>query len=205
MAILAVLRHGPTEWNAERRLQGRTDRPLSAAGRAAVRQWRLPPWAANRAWLSSPLTRCAETAQILLERSAAAEPLRIEPLLIEMSYGAWEGRKLADLRAELGREMAELEARGLDFRAPGGESPRDVQARLHPWLLEIGASDGTTVAITHKGIIRAIYALATGWTMTAQPQHKLRMDALQLFDITPGGAIGIARLNLPILDEATTP
>ena len=202
MAILALLRHGPTDWNAERRLQGRSDIPLSATGRQAVRQWRLPPWAASCKWRSSPLSRAVETAEILRQGMNAREALMIEPALIEMSYGQWEGRGLEELRNELGAGMAELEGRGLDFRPPGGESPRDVQDRLRPWLDELGRSDGTALAIAHKGVIRAIYARATGWDMTAKPSDKLRMAALQLFEVRAHGEILIAQLNLPIADQA---
>jgi probable phosphoglycerate mutase len=202
MAILALLRHGPTDWNAERRLQGRSDIPLSAAGRQAVRQWRLPPWAASCRWQSSPLSRAVETAEILHQEMKAREALSIEPALIEMSYGQWEGRGLAELRREFGAGMAELEAHGLDFRPPGGESPRDVQDRLRPWLDELGRSDVTTLAIAHKGVMRAIYAGATGWDMTTKPPDKLRMTALQLFEVRAHGQVQIAQLNLPIADPA---
>ena len=64
-----------------------------------------------------------------------------EPRLIEMAWGAWEGRRLSELRAELGDLMRENEERGLDFRPPDGESPRDVQNRVRPLLAEIAASD----------------------------------------------------------------
>ncbi|MGH6931824.1 MAG: histidine phosphatase family protein [Dongiaceae bacterium] len=202
MALLALLRHGPTEWNTEHRLQGRTDLPLSAAGRAAVKRWEPPHWSTTCGWITSPLSRCIETAEILRRRSGALAPLRIEPALAEMSFGAWEGRRLADLRRELGRGLAELEARGLDFRAPGGESPRDVQARLRPWLGQVGNLGGTTLAIAHKGVIRAIYAMATSWTMAAKPPDKLQMDCLQLFDVSPDGQVRISQLNLPIASAA---
>jgi probable phosphoglycerate mutase len=198
-ARLALLRHGPTDWNREHRLQGHSDLPLGANARAALENWRLPDWTATCDWLASPLRRSIETAEILHRRVGATQPLGIEPRLIEMNYGAWEGRRLSDLRLEFDREMAELESRGLDFRAPGGESPRDVQARLRPWLAEVGANGKTTLAIAHKGIIRAVYALASGWTMTAEAPDKLRMDALQLFAVSRDGSIAVERLNLPVV------
>ena len=88
---------------------------------------------------------------------------------METDWGVWEGRTLTDLRAELGDLMAAWEARGLDFRAPEGESPREVQDRLRPWLVETAATGQPTGAVAHKGVIRAIYALATGWDMTDKP------------------------------------
>ena len=65
MTRLALLRHGPTGWTREHRLQGRTDIPLDDDGRAEVRRWRLPPEAATFRWRASPLRRAMETAALL--------------------------------------------------------------------------------------------------------------------------------------------
>jgi probable phosphoglycerate mutase len=187
---LLVLRHGATDWNARRRIQGRADPPLSEAGRVAVDRWRLPSeWVGVRC-LTSPLVRAVETA-----RRISMKP-RIEPRLIEMDWGAWEGRALADLRAEFGPAMAENEARGLDFRPPGGESPREVQARVASLLNEIAEP---TIAVTHKGVIRALYALATGWTMRDKPPQKLRDGCAHVLEVSAGGALALVRLNVPLV------
>src|SRR5215468_5848012 len=162
MSALFLLRHGPTEWNASRRLQGRSDIPLSAAGRSIVESWELPERAASCAWAASPLSRCTETTEILRTRYRRADPPHIEPRLIEMSFGEWEGRSLAEVRSTHGAVMVEWESRGLDFRAPGGESPRDVQDRLRPWLEELIVGNEDVLAITHKAVLRALYALVSG-------------------------------------------
>src|SRR5258706_706589 len=109
MALVALLRHGATAWNAEGRIQGRTDVPLSDAGRAALRAFPLPEQCSGMRIVSSPLARCRETASLL-----GSENVQCDPRLAEMSWGAWEGRRLAELRAELGRAMEENEARGWD-------------------------------------------------------------------------------------------
>jgi broad specificity phosphatase PhoE len=202
MTRLALLRHGPTEWNAARRLQGRADIPLSEPGRATVRSWRLPALVGRFAWTASPLRRCVETAAILREQLPDPGPLRLEPRLIEMDFGAWEGETLAGLRAAHGAAMSELEGRGLDFRAPGGESPRAVQDRLRPWLAEIAEGSQDTIAVTHKGVIRALYALATGWDMREKPAQRLRADAAQLFEVGAGGEVHINALNLSLSPSA---
>jgi probable phosphoglycerate mutase len=93
--------------------------------------------------------------------------------------------------------LAELEDRGLDFRAPGGESPRDVQARLRPWLEETAAADADVLAITHKGVIRALYALASGWDMRAKPKERLTDNAVHAFALDRQG-IRVDRLNIPL-------
>lgn len=196
---LALLRHGPTAWNRARRLQGRSDQPLDEAGRARVQAWRLPaPWAA-RPWVTSPLQRCRETAALLAASHAHGDAIAIEPRLVEMSQGQWEGERLADLRARLGAAMAALEERGLDYRAPGGESPREVQQRLGPWLGEIAAAGDDRLAITHRGVMRALYAMAARWDMTGKPPVKLQPDCLQIFAIAADGQPRIERLNLSLL------
>lgn len=188
---LALIRHGPTTWTKEKRLQGHTDVPLSAEGREMVSRWRLPPALGEYDWVSSPLSRATETARLL-----GAPKLAIEPRLMEMSYGAWEGRRLADLRSELGMAMAENEARGLDFRPDGGESPRELQARLSPWLAEVARRRRPVLAVTHHGVIRALLSLATGWDMTGRPPRRLVWSAAQLFVVGDDGKPAVDRLNI---------
>ena len=81
---------------------------------------------------------------------------------------------------------------------PGGESPRNVQARVRPLLAEIAASSTSTAAITHKGVIRAVFALATNWNMLGKPPHKLSWSAVHLFRVDRGGHPAIERLNIPL-------
>lgn len=188
---LLVLRHAPTDWNAEGRVQGRSDRPLSTAGRAQAAGWRLPEGAAAWRWLSSPLLRARETAQILSLSSEA------EPRLVEMSWGAWEGCRLAELR-ESGRLSAVEEARGLDFRPPDGESPRDVQERLRPLLAALAAAGKPVGAVTHKGVIRSLYALATGWDMVSDAPHRLRPACAHRFTLAADGTPAVLELNIPL-------
>ncbi|MFQ5954295.1 MAG: histidine phosphatase family protein [Kiloniellales bacterium] len=194
MTWLALIRHGSTEWNEKGLVQGHSDVPLSDRGRAEVARWRLPPGLAGFAVVSSPLSRAVETARLV-----AGEPA-IEPRLIEMDWGAWEGRTLPELRAELGDLMTAWEAEGLHFRAPGGESPSQVQGRLQPWLIERANRGQATLAVCHKGVIRALYALATGWDMTDKPPHKFREPSAQLFSIADDGHPAVARLNISLVE-----
>ncbi len=191
MISLAMIRHGPTDWNKDRRLQGRTDVPLSAEGRAAAARWRLPPGILDYHPVSSPLRRAVKTAALL-----GMEDPEIEPRIQEMGYGEWEGQNLDDLRRDLGREMEDNEARGLDFRAPGGESPREVQARLTPWLTEVAARGRPTVAVSHHGILRALLSLATGWQMTGNPPEKITWGTIHYFELDESGNIAVDRLNV---------
>ncbi len=191
---LVLLRHGPTDWNAEGRIQGRSDRPLSRDGRARVRDWQIPRAFQDYDWATSPLRRARETAALL-----GHEDADIVPELIETDWGQWEGERLGELRARLGETMVANEARGLDFRPPDGESPRDLQTRLAPWLNRVAAGGSPCIAVAHKGVIRAIYALATGWELRGKPPEKLRPDCAHAFHLASGGGLGVARLNLALL------
>lgn len=191
---LALIRHGPTEWNADGRMQGRADIPLSAAGRDAVRAWRLHPSFLAARWVTSPLDRARETAALL-----GADAAAVDPRLVEMDWGTWEGQQLDDLRDVLGPHMQDLEDRGLDFRPEDGESPRDVQDRLRPWLAQIAADSSPTVAVTHKGVIRAVFAQAYAWDMLGRPPVKLGWDGVaHVFAVAVGGNVAPVAMNHPL-------
>lgn len=186
MRRLCLLRHLPTDWNHEKRLQGRTDRPLAPA--TAVEM--LPYDPAHWRLVSSPLRRAVETARLLF----GAEP-EIVTALTEMDWGTFEGRRLTDLRHELGDALARNEAQGLDFRPPGGESPRDVQARLRDWLVEVAGSDRDIIAVSHKGVMRAAHAMATGWDMTADAPDRVDYRRPQVYRLAPDGTLAVETLN----------
>ena len=196
---LALIRHGPTAWNADKRIQGRTDVPLSAAGRSAVESWRVPPEIAAFQVLVSPLARARETAQLL-----GLTPARVEPALAERSWGAWEGERLPELRERYGADMKRWEGRGLDFRPPDGESPRDLQARLVPLLARLAAEGTDTLAVTHRGVIRSLYAIATGWDMRTDAPDKLRDGCVQLFALAHDGTPEVVALNRQLAAAAET-
>ncbi len=191
---LVLLRHGPTAWNAAGRIQGRSDQPLSDRGRARVGAWHIPPEFEGYRWVTSPLSRARETAALLGHDEAETAPE-----LAEADWGAWEGERLVDLRTRLGEAMADLEGRGLDFRPPGGESPRDLQTRLAPWLARVAADGRPCIAVTHKGVIRALYAFAAGWDLRGKAPVKLREDCAHEFRLSAEGRPSAARLNLSLL------
>lgn len=194
MLTIGVLRHATTAWNTAGRMQGRRDIPLSAAGRAEVAQWRVPAaFAATTRWISSPLARAVETARALGGREPS-----IEPALTEMDWGAWEGRTLAELRARHGAAFAALEARGLDFLPPAGESPRDVLARVQRWAARFAPQAQPAIVVTHKGVLRAFLVAATGWDMIGKPPVKLRAGCMHAFTLAPDGALAIAQCNIAL-------
>lgn len=191
--IVTFVRHGRTAWNDQRRLQGRADHPLTLAGREQVARWRLPADIAHATVVSSPLVRAVETARLLTGREPA-----IEADLIEMHWGEWEGETFDGLRARLGPAYDALEARGLDFRPPGGESPREVQARLLRWFARIAVHGDPVVAITHKGVLNALVASVTGWNATGRSPIKLRRDGAHVAELDAAGRLRRVGWNVPL-------
>ena len=193
MATVTLIRHGITAWNVDRRIQGRTDIPLCPAGREALAARVLPRELKDLAWVASPLTRARETATILSGK--ASEEIGIEDRLVEMSWGQWEGELLEDLRRRHGRAMVDNEARGRHFRPPGGESPFEVQARVRNWLADVARRGADVVAVTHKGVIRALVADALGWDMTGKAPVRLDWSAVHRFAADRDGGVEVVELN----------
>ncbi|MBF4462358.1 MULTISPECIES: histidine phosphatase family protein [unclassified Rathayibacter] len=151
MTRLTLVRHGQTEWNAARRLQGRSDVPLNATGRAQARAaGRL---LSERRWdavVASPLRRAFDTGAIIAEALGVAAPL-VVPALAERSYGDAEGMT--------GVELRELFPGGVESGAiPGAETRPEVFARSSTALLEIAERfpDSDVVVATHGGVIGSL-------------------------------------------------
>lgn len=164
MTPIALMRHFPTAWNAEGRLQGRTDIPLSPAARLKLAGLRLPPpWDGARL-VASALARAAETARLL----ADGRPVATDPRLAELGFGAWEGHRGVDLAADPETGFRPSGEWGPDDRAPGGESLAEAWARLAPALAEIAADPAHAVVVAHKSVIRLILRRAG----VAEPEIK---------------------------------
>ena len=196
MSRIALVRHGRTEWNAQKRLQGQADKPLSDEGRARVRTWRLPDDLHAFDWVASPLSRAQETARLL-----GLDPAP-EPALIEMHWGEWEGCTHTELKEKYGAEFKRRAGRGIDLRPHGGESPREVRERFAGWAASVGRSGRPMGAVAHQGIIRAAISLATGWDMVNPLPDKMDWDAVHLFAVESDGTVSIERLNISLLSSS---
>ncbi len=193
MPVLTLIRHAPTLWNEQGRIQGRSDISISGLGQSTAETWNLPDEIRAAYWFSSPLQRTRQTASIL-----GVNP-KMDERLIEMSWGAWEGGVLRELRKIHGEAMKQNESLGLDFCPPGGESPRMVQQRIMPWLELIGALDYAVAAVTHRGVIRALTALASGWDMTGKEPRKLLPGTCRQFYISATGQLSLVEQDISLL------
>jgi broad specificity phosphatase PhoE len=165
MPVLYFVRHGETDFNIAHRLQGRYQTSINDRGREQAKHCagvlrdlfaRERHGAADYAYASSPLRRARETMDIL--RAALgldAAGYAIDDRLAEISYGEWEGSTLAEIRTRDPELLVRRERDKWGFRPPGGESYRDVAARVACWN---AAVTGDTVIAAHGGIARALMA-----------------------------------------------
>ena len=191
MVKIAFLRHGPTAWNVEGRIQGSTDIPLSAEGLAQMRGLRLP-FTHPRAF-ASPKARAQQTAQALGLADA-----RTDERLVEQNWGRWEGLTRAEIIARDGADcyIRAGANRGGLFRPPGGESTREVLERVASFLSDAAKGDGDAVAVAHLGVLRAAYTLATGWDMATPMPPDLDVAKILVLRLAPDGTPSVAQLNL---------
>jgi broad specificity phosphatase PhoE len=188
MTRILFIRHGKTQWNLEKKLQGRRDISLCDEGIALLQKFRLPQEFENYDWSVSPLKRAQETARLL-----GAHKLQTEAALIEMDWGDWEGHTIGELRQIYGSQMLTNEARGRDMFPPNGESPTMVIERITPWLKSLQQD---TIAVTHKGVIRAAKSLAYNWDMTDKSPVAFEWTAAHLFKIDAEGRLSPERVNI---------
>lgn len=149
MTRLYLVRHGETDWNRQRRIQGRTDIPLNDTGRdqALVTGHRLAAFGAWSGLYASPLSRARETAAIIGRELGLGDP-ELVPALVERDYGEAEGL-----------DWLEVERRFPDgMPVPGRESRHDVADRVLPALVDLATPhpDAMLVVVSHGGAIRAV-------------------------------------------------
>ncbi len=190
---IAFLRHGPTDWNEEGRIQGRIDMPLSAAGRAKMAGLLPPAGFENARAYTSPLRRARETARLLGYPDATPDER-----LAEHHWGAWEGMTREEILARDGADAFSKAGSGIAFTPKDGESTRDLLARVADFLAERARDGRDAVAIAHRGVLRSAYTLATGWDMLTPMPAKLDLTCALILDVAAGASPRIAQLNAPL-------
>jgi probable phosphoglycerate mutase len=178
MSELWLIRHGETDWNKTRRMQGSLNVGLNALGRTQAEQvaQRLAVLAADApfdAIFSSDLDRAHTTAQ----PAAAALGLGItlDAGLRERNYGVMQGLNRQEIDMLLPDAAAAWKSRDPDREIPGGESLRAFHDRVIGTLARIGvAHRGERVLIfTHGGVLDMAYRHATGLGFEAERNHLL--------------------------------
>lgn len=170
---LVLVRHGQTDWNRARRVQGHLDIPLNDTGRrqaqALARALAAEASAAEAlaAVYASDLQRAWATAELLA--AACRAPLRADPALRERALGRFEGLTHDEIAARWPDDALRWRRREPAFEPGGGESLLAFQARCVAAAARIAAAHrGQAVAlVAHGGVLDALYRAATGATPEA--------------------------------------
>ena len=161
---ILLVRHGETEWNRERRIQGRFDSPLTERGVAQAhaigRLVQKLPEATSARIVASPLGRATRTAEIIARHLPARPEPTIDDRLREVSAGSWDGLTFRDIEL---RSPGTFDGDGRyewNFRAPGGETYDGFAARVAEWMSDAVAAP-FLIAVTHgvvSRVLRGLYA-----------------------------------------------
>jgi len=195
--LIALIRHGPTDWNAQKRVQGSVDTPLSEAGHARMAELLPPAGFESARPFCSPKLRARQTAALL-----GLEKPTLDDRLAEQNWGTWEGLTRAEMLARDGEDaFVRAGGPGLGFRPPGGESTAEVHARVQSFLTEVAKVSQDAIAVTHMGVLRAAYVLATGWNMSTPMPDGLSLTAALVLALDDSGKAAIAALNVPLRER----
>jgi probable phosphoglycerate mutase len=152
---LILVRHGESTWNAEERLQGQLDPPLSDRGREQARALAgMVDGLPTEQIVCSDLGRARETAELM-----GIQPRRFDERWREIDVGAWGGRTAAEIDKQ-GSELTNW--RGGPRTAPDGEPWDAFAARVAGALDELVAAGGSWLVVSHGGCIRVAVAHITG-------------------------------------------
>lgn len=158
-----VIRHGETVWNAQQRVQGHGDSPLTPKGRhdALALSRRLKNMDFDRV-ISSDLGRAVETAALITE--ATGHTIEIDQRLRERHYGALEGLTIPQIQSAFPEAYERLMASDPDYIIPGGESRRQHFERTIAYFkASADQNQGETIAlVAHGGVLDNLFRFVTG-------------------------------------------
>ena len=144
-----LIRHGQTAWSLSHQHTGRTDIPLTERGERDARglSAKLQSVDFVKVW-SSPLSRARRTAEL----AGFVDRLDTDDDLMEWDYGAYEGRRTSEIRAERPGWNPFIDG------CPGGETVADVGVRADRVLARVRAAQGSVALFAHRDILRVLIA-----------------------------------------------
>jgi len=156
-SIFGLLRHGETEWNSQKKVQGFMNSPLTPKGISQTKEWAetLQQWKWDQIY-ASDLGRVKQTVAILNE--SLQLPTFFDKRLREQNWGDWEGLTIPAIKRDYKEELKKRVALGWGFSAPGGETRSSILERVLEALQSINENHPgqKTLIVCHQGVIKAV-------------------------------------------------
>jgi len=187
---LILIRHGETNWNVERRKQGRNDQPLNEVGAAQAKLAAVhvkTNYDVKKVW-SSPLQRCSNTAALF------NMPIATSDHLLEIDYGEWEGMLTADIEEKY---AAQITGTADETDPPGGEMRSNLPVRAGHWVDEsqIANEGGDVVLVGHGGSMKGLIVSVLDLPYQAMGNLVIDNCSVTVLDITPNATNRLVALN----------
>ena len=180
MIRLILIRHGETDWNVERRKQGRNDQPLNEIGAAQAKlaaEHVKANYQIEKVW-TSPLQRCSNTAALF------DIPVATSDLLLEIDYGEWEGMLAVDIESNFSNQInGTVDATD----PPGGEKRSNLPVRGRAWIEEsqIALHGGDVVLVGHGGSMKGLLVAVLNLPDEAMDTLVIDNCSVTVVDINP--------------------
>ncbi len=191
-----LIRHGQTQWNVEGRMQGAGDSPLTALGEEQVRTAaailrRLIGDAEGWPFHCSPLGRARRSAALICETlGISADRITNAPLLREVDFGLWEGKRQSEIEALFPGDLERRRKDRWHFEYQGGESVARMSARARSWLESVAAEseanpnpkpNAILVAVTHGFTLRALQGAYSNLSIEETLRCPLKQGCVYAF------------------------
>ncbi|HEX7935989.1 MAG TPA: histidine phosphatase family protein [Paraburkholderia sp.] len=209
---ILFIRHGETDWNRIKRIQGHIDIPLAEVGLTQAQSLarrivdEVKHGARLDAIYSSDLQRARQTAQPFAD--ALGLPVHLSEGLRERSYGAFQGHDSDEIAARFPDEYAHWQTRDPGFTPPEGESQRAFYHRVvHAIEPLVAAHPGGRIAcVAHGGVLDCVRRFACGLSLDAPRDYTLLNTSVNVVDFDNGRASivswgDIAHLDAPSADD----
>ncbi|MDP3178765.1 MAG: histidine phosphatase family protein, partial [Spirochaetaceae bacterium] len=191
-ARFLLIRHGQSEGNARKIMQGSLDLMLDEVGRSQAAG--LGEWLSGRGVgviVSSPLSRASETARIFAKACGLGEP-ETYPFLRELETGIFTGLSMEESRAQHPEAFAAFESASWDA-VPGAEHSSDLYSRaMRSWELlrdRALAGGGTIVCVSHGGLIQWLVRATFGCRSWMPLFRTSNCGVFELY-VEPSGRVG---------------
>jgi broad specificity phosphatase PhoE len=206
-----LVRHGLTQWNAQKRIMGQSDIPLSAKGRVQAR------WVARQlrareiaAIYASDLARAHETARIIASHRTSPLSVNVSSAWRELHFGQWQGLTYAQIAAQYQDQLGFFS--DPEHNAPpGGESPAHLLQRVRAELVTVAqnqdwTAQGDIVIVSHSGALRLLLCDLLGIPLERQWQLRIDAGSLSALDVSLGQAAHTLHVALVLLNahQSTT-